>query len=89
MWADPRAAEPGLPALPEDDGVPLSRRQAEILALLAEALTTAEIGERLKLSPRTVEAHLRALYRKIDVRSRTAAARYAVEHGLTVTRYAP
>jgi DNA-binding NarL/FixJ family response regulator len=47
----------------------LTRRQAEILALLAEALTTAEIGERLKLGLRTVEAHLRTLYRKIDVRS--------------------
>jgi DNA-binding NarL/FixJ family response regulator len=32
-----------------------------ILALLAAALTTAEIGERLKLGPRTVEAHLRTL----------------------------
>jgi DNA-binding NarL/FixJ family response regulator len=30
-----------------------------------------------------VEAHLRALYRKLGVHSRTAAARYAVEHGLT------
>ncbi|HEX5812904.1 MAG TPA: LuxR C-terminal-related transcriptional regulator, partial [Pseudonocardia sp.] len=83
VWADPRAE----PDPPEHDGVPLSRRQAEILALLAEALTTVEIGERLKLSPRTVEAHLRTLYRKIDVRSRTAAARYAVEHGMTVARH--
>ena len=78
VWADPRTAEP---APPQHDGVRLTRRQAEILALLAEALTTAEIGERLELSPRTVEAHLRTLYRKIDVRSRTAAARYAVEQG--------
>ena len=86
VWADPRSAEP---APRQHDGVRLTRRQAEILALLAEALTTAEIGERLKLSPRTVEAHLRTLYRKIDARSRTAAARYAVEHGLTIARHAP
>ena len=86
VWADPWAAEP---APPQHDGVRLTRRQAEMLALLAEALTTAEIGEHLKLSPRTVEAHLRTLYRKIDVRSRTAAARYAVEHGWTTARHAP
>lgn len=51
VWTDPRT---DLPAPPQHDGVRLTRRQAEILALLAEALTTAEIGERLKLSPRTV-----------------------------------
>ena len=67
----------------------LSPRQTEILRLLAEALTTVEIGERLRLSPRTVEAHLRTLYRKLGVRSRTAAARYAVEHGLTDRNDAP
>ena len=61
----------------------LTRRQVEILRLLADALTTTEIGERLEVSPRTVDAHLRTLYRKLGVRSRTAAARYAVEHGLT------
>ena len=65
-----------------------ARRQAEILALLAEALTTAEIGERLKLSPRTVEAHLRTLYRKIDVLSRTRppATRSSM---VTAARHAP
>ena len=76
VWADPRGRT--RPAGARRRAA--HRRQAEILALLAEALTTAEIGERLKLSPRTVEAHLRTLYRKIDVRSR-AAARYAVEQG--------
>jgi ATP/maltotriose-dependent transcriptional regulator MalT len=48
VWADPRTAEP---APPQHDGVQLTRRQAEILTLLAEALTTAEIGERLETSP--------------------------------------
>ena len=51
----------------------LSPRQTEILRVLAYALTTAEIGECLGVSPRTVEAHLRTLYRKLGVRSRTAA----------------
>lgn len=78
LWADLRTRD-----APEGNGVALSHRQTEILRLLADALTTAEIGERLDVSPRTVDAHLRTLYRKIGVRSRTAAARYAVEHGLT------
>ena len=83
MWADPRAPTRRPSASPAHNGVVLSPRQTEILRLLAAALTTVEIGERLQLSPRTVEAHLRTLYRKLGVRSRTAAARYAVEHGLT------
>ena len=83
MWADPRAPARRPSATPAGNGVVLSPRQTEILRLLAAALTTVEIGERLQLSPRTVEAHLRTLYRKLGVRSRTAAARYAVEHGLT------
>jgi LuxR family transcriptional regulator, maltose regulon positive regulatory protein len=83
MWADPRAPARRPSATPVGNGVVLSPRQTEILRLLAAALTTVEIGERLQLSPRTVEAHLRTLYRKLGVRSRTAAARYAVEHGLT------
>jgi LuxR family maltose regulon positive regulatory protein len=83
LWADLREAQDDPAAGLEGKKVVLSRRQVEILRLLADALTTAEIGERLDVSPRTVDAHLRALYRKLGVRSRTAAARYAVEHGLT------
>ena len=82
LWADPRDTGDAPTVAPRRNGVELSPRQAEILRLLADALTTAEIGERLRVSPRTVEAHLRTLYRKLGVRSRTAAARYAVEHGL-------
>jgi DNA-binding CsgD family transcriptional regulator len=89
MWADPRIAGRSPTVSPDRNGVALTRRQAEILRLLADALTTVEIGERLSLSPRTVEAHLRTLYRELGVRSRTAAARYAVDHGLTVRNDEP
>ena len=64
LWAHPRDA--GAPAAaPDRKRVALSPRQAEILRRLADARTTVEIGERLRLSPRTVEAHLRTLYRKL------------------------
>ena len=55
---------------------------AEVLALVAEGLTDAQVAERLVVSIRTVHAHLRSIYRKIDVRTRSAATRYALEHGV-------
>ena len=46
------------------------------------AVTDAEVAERLVVSLRTVHAHLRSIYRKLDVHTRSAATRYALEHGL-------
>ena len=60
----------------------LTTREVEVLALVAEGLTDAEVAERLVVSLRTVHAHLRSIYRKLDVHSRTAATRYALEHRL-------
>jgi len=60
----------------------LTAREVQVLRLVAEGLTDAEVAERLVVSLRTVHAHLRSIYRKLDVRSRSAATRYAVEHGL-------
>ena len=51
----------------------LSLRETEVLRLVAAGLTDGEIAERLVLSPRTVHAHLRSIYRKLGVTSRTAA----------------
>jgi DNA-binding NarL/FixJ family response regulator len=60
----------------------LTTREVEVLRLVAEGLTDAEVAARLFLSPRTVSTHLRAIYGKLDVSSRTAAARLAAEYGL-------
>ena len=54
-----------------------------MLRLVAEGLSDAEVAARLYVSPHTVKAHLRAIYGKLAVPSRTAAARFASEHGLT------
>ena len=48
-----------------------------------QGLTSAEVGQRLYLSPRTVDWHLSSIYTKLGVRSRTEAARFALSHGLT------
>ncbi len=58
----------------------LSEREAEIVELLGQGLTNKDIAQTLVLSVRTVEAHLRSIYDKLDVRSRTEAALWAARH---------
>ena len=73
---------PDAPRASKPEAVPLSTREIEVLHLLAEGLTNAQIAEKLVISPTTVNAHLRHIYVKLDVTSRIAAARFAVEHGI-------
>jgi DNA-binding NarL/FixJ family response regulator len=54
----------------------------EVTRLVANGLTDAQIAERLVISPRTVTTHLTSIYNKLGVNSRSAATRFAVEHGL-------
>ncbi len=58
----------------------LTRREVEVLGLLADGLTDAQIAEHLSLSVRTVHAHVRSIYSKIGVSTRSAATRYAIQH---------
>jgi DNA-binding CsgD family transcriptional regulator len=55
----------------------LTRREQEVLALVAEGLTNAEIGLRLWISAGTVRRHLENVYAKLEVHTRTAAVRAA------------
>jgi len=75
-----RALEPGPPQVSAQDV--LSAREVEVLGLVAEGLTDQEVANRLYLSPRTVGQHLSSVYRKLGVKSRTAATREATERGL-------
>lgn len=61
---------------------PLTAREMDVLRLLAQELSNPEIATRLVVSRRTVDAHLRAIYGKLDVHSRDAAVRVAQEIGL-------
>jgi predicted ATPase/DNA-binding CsgD family transcriptional regulator len=60
----------------------LTVREAEVLRLVAGGLTDAQVAERLVLSVRTVHSHVRSIYRKIGVSSRSAATGYALRQGL-------
>ena len=55
----------------------VTRREAEVLALIGEHLTNAEIASRLYISQRTVESHVSALLRKLGVADRRKLARHA------------
>ena len=60
----------------------LSPRELEVLQHVARGMTDSEVGEALFISPRTVGRHLRSVYNKLGVNSRTAASAFAFQHGL-------
>jgi DNA-binding NarL/FixJ family response regulator len=60
----------------------LTERQVDVLRLLREGLTNAEIADRLVLSVRTVDHHVAAILDKLQVPSRRSAAERAVELGI-------
>jgi DNA-binding CsgD family transcriptional regulator/tetratricopeptide (TPR) repeat protein len=64
------------------NGAGLTGRQLEVLALLGEGLTNAEIADRLVVSPRTAEHHVAAVLQKLRAPSRRDAVRRAVELGV-------
>jgi RNA polymerase sigma factor (sigma-70 family) len=55
----------------------LTRREREVLTLVAEGMTNAEIGARLWISAGTVRRHLENAYSKLEVHTRTGAVRAA------------
>jgi len=74
--ANPAVTPP--PAYPND----LTEREVQVLRLVAQGLTNAQIANRLVVSPHTVHTHVKAIHSKLGVTSRSAATRFAVEHHL-------
>ena len=60
----------------------LTERETEVLRYVAKGLSAKQIAEKLTLSHRTVENHVQATFRKLQVANRVELTRYAIEHGL-------
>ena len=60
----------------------LTVREVEVLRLVAQGLTDAQVAEQLVISPRTVNWHLTTIYSKLQISSRSAATRFAIEQHL-------
>jgi len=71
-WLFNKAARPPLS--------PLSPREREVLALVAQGLTNAQIAGNLHISQNTVKYHLQNIYQRLNVGNRTEASRWYLEH---------
>lgn len=60
----------------------LTRREVQILALVAAGLSNKQVAGELGLSVYTIETHLRSVFAKLKVPNRTAAARFAIDNDL-------
>lgn len=77
-----RAASGGLAfGVRPGNGVTLSGREREVMRLVVDGASNDEIGARLRISSRTVESHLRRLFERLDVASRTELAARAIREG--------
>lgn len=74
-----RSSTPAELAGPSDD---LTRREREILMLVADGRTNIEVARQLWVTEQTVKFHLANVYRKLGVCNRTEASRWAYDHGL-------
>ena len=75
-------ASPSAVVLPQASDTGLTHREMDVLRLLTQGLTSAQIAEQLIIGVVTVNFHVRSIYSKLGVSSRSAATRYAIEHHL-------
>lgn len=84
VFSDQPRRAPSQPALDwpgKREGI--TDRESEILALITQGKSNAEVAQLTYLSPNTVKSYIRSVYRKIGATSRTQAVLYGVRHGFT------
>ncbi len=67
---------------PDDQAPQISKRELEVLRLVADGLGNRQIGERLNLAETTVKSHVATIFRKLDVSDRTEAVVVAARRGI-------
>ncbi len=67
---------------------PISRRERQIVALIAQGFRNREVADELFISEQTVKNHMRNIFQKLGVQDRLELALYAVCHGLHITAFA-
>jgi DNA-binding NarL/FixJ family response regulator len=70
-----------VPDIPEEERV-ITKREEEVLQLIADGCSTPEVAEQLYISQKTVKNHLASIYQKLDARDRTQAVLQAVRRGI-------
>ena len=65
------------------DSVELSRRERQVLALIAEGCTNRDVAARLKLSVRTIETHRKHIMTKLDIHTVAGLTKYSINRGIT------
>ena len=85
-WEPVLDATLGFLGQPEPERSPLTRRELEVAGLVAEGLTNHAIATRLSVAPRTAEAHVENIRRKLQVRSRAQIAAWVTGHQLRAPR---
>ena len=79
----PTGEVPPIPASVVDDPENhFTSREQDVLALLSDGLSNAQIGDKLYLSPRTVEKYVSSLFRKTDTSNRAELLKFAIHHHL-------
>jgi len=66
----------------EDDDMQLTKREIEVIKLIAEGLTSQDIADKLFISPRTVDTHRRNLLQKLNVKNTAELIKFAIKHNI-------
>jgi len=75
-------ARPALSPIPPSGSHPLSRREIEVAVLIAQGLTSKEVGRKLFIERGTVDTHVQHIYNKLQIDSRPQLAVWLMDHGL-------
>ena len=86
---DPRIARTLLHARQSRPGARLSEREREVLTLVGRGLANKQVARNLRISERTVKAHLTNIFQRIGVRDRTSAALWAQRNVIEATSDPP